>query len=509
MGREIRARDWSSTPLGPLEDWPQSLRTAVGMMINNSEPKLLLWGPELLTLHNDSYLRFVPPGRAHGIGERYPELNPDLWPTMSALVEDAMSGRGTCIPNLPIRPEGADSTSFFLFSSSPVFDEDIAVAGVKIALIETTAAVEGQLTLARDRNRLRELFEQSPGFCALLTGPDHRVTFVNEAMRQLLGGREVVGRPWPEAVPELERSGMRAALDEVRRTGSAYTERERHVSLRSAPDAAGDERIMDFLFHPVRDSDGEVSIFAMGTDTTEQVRAQERVQLLQNELVHLSRVSAMGTMASVLAHELNQPITAAANFVRGAKRALERDDRALARSGLDQADDSVMRAGAIIDRIRTMISRGEVRSEASDVAALVREACALALIGTESVDMSFEFDLADGLAVLADRTQIEQVILNLVRNAGEAMADSAERRLHIATARAGAMIEIRFCDTGPGIAPDVLDRLFEPFFTSKKEGMGVGLPISRTIIEAHGGQLTAENAPEGGAVFRFTLPAAR
>jgi two-component system sensor kinase FixL len=261
----------------------------------------------------------------------------------------------------------------------------------------------------------------------------------------------------------------------------------------------------------VRDGDHITGILLQGQDVTEEVHAQERVQLLQNNLIHLSRVNAMATMASVLAHELNQPITAALNFLRGARRVLERSGEtvpALASSGLESAEECVMRAGEIIRRTRTMVATGEVLTERHDVAELVDGALQLALLGARDANVTVEANLPPGLAVLADRTQIEQVVLNIVRNAIEAMANAPRRRLSIAAEAAGETIEIRIADSGPGLSAEVHEHLFDPFFTSKAEGMGVGMSISRTIVEAHGGQLWAENGPDGGALFRFTLPAA-
>jgi len=247
-------------------------------------------------------------------------------------------------------------------------------------------------------------------------------------------------------------------------------------------------------------------------DLTERQQTEARLQELQAELVHVSRLTAMGEMASALAHELNQPLSAIANYMKGSQRLLEAstDQRARqVRDAMDKAAEQAMRAGQIIRRLRDFVSRGESERRVEDVKKLVEEASALALVGAKDRGVRVRFDLApEAKLVLADKVQIQQVLLNLIRNAIEAMDGCERRDLLIATTTLpGNMIEISVADTGSGIAPEVGAQLFQPFVTSKPQGMGVGLSISRTIVEAHGGAIAPHPNPGGGTVFSFTLPA--
>ena len=247
-------------------------------------------------------------------------------------------------------------------------------------------------------------------------------------------------------------------------------------------------------------------------DLTERQQTEARLQDLQSELVHMSRLTAMGEMASALAHEINQPLSAIANYMKGSRRLLEdrSDENAiLVRDAMDKAADQALRAGQIIRRLRDFVARGETERRVEDVKKLVEEASALALVGAKDKGVRVHFSFAPGLDfVLADKVQIQQVLLNLMRNAVEAMEDCPTRELVIATAPVQAnMAEIRVADTGAGISPEIGAQLFQPFVTTKRTGMGVGLSISRTIIEAHGGSIAAQPNSGGGTVFSFTLPA--
>ena len=250
-------------------------------------------------------------------------------------------------------------------------------------------------------------------------------------------------------------------------------------------------------------------------DLTQSQETETRLQELQNELVHVSRLTAMGEMASTLAHELNQPLSAIANLLTGSRRLIDRGreaDQAKVRDAIDRAAAQALRAGEVIHRMRDFVRRGASERADESLSKLIEEASALALIGERDrqVDVRLSLDPAAD-AVYADRVQIQQVLLNLIRNGIDAMQENGSRRKALTITSAVTELgwsQVSVADTGPGIAPEVLERLFQPFMTTKPQGMGVGLSISRSIIEAHGGRIWAEANPGGGALFRFTLPPA-
>jgi two-component system, LuxR family, sensor kinase FixL len=248
-------------------------------------------------------------------------------------------------------------------------------------------------------------------------------------------------------------------------------------------------------------------------DLTERQRTEARLQELQAELFYVSRLTAMGEMASTLAHELNQPLSAITNYLKGSQRLLQGQSDELTarlRGALDKAADQALRAGQIIRRLREFVLRGDTERQVESIVKLIEEASALALVGVkeQGVRVSFRYDPRAEL-VLADKVQVQQVLINVMRNAVEAMEESQRRELHVYTGMAeDNMVMISVTDTGTGISDEVAALLFEPFVTTKRHGMGVGLSISRTIIEAHGGRIWIEPNPGGGTVFHLTLPAA-
>ena len=247
-------------------------------------------------------------------------------------------------------------------------------------------------------------------------------------------------------------------------------------------------------------------------DLTDRHYAEAEIRRMQNELIHVSRLSAMGAMASTLAHELNQPLAAISNFLSGARRLAGKEKGAHPElvGALEAAASGAQRAGEIVRRLRELVSRGATSMQSEPLPKLIEEASVLGFVDAGLLGIRHRLELdPSALWVLADRVQIQQVLINLIRNAIEAMEHSREREILISTRAEADWIEVSVADTGPGIAPEHLDTLFSQFMTTKTGGMGIGLPISRTIVELHGGQIWAENRPEGGALFHFTLPKAQ
>lgn len=257
-------------------------------------------------------------------------------------------------------------------------------------------------------------------------------------------------------------------------------------------------------------SDGERVFTGFIRDLTDRHQTQERLEELQSELIHVARVSAMGTMASTLAHELNQPITAVATYVEAVRDLLAEpnpDELPEIIEALEDTAAEAMRAGNIVRRLRNFVSRGEIEKTVENLPDLINESAAFALLGVGEKSIGTRIDIDhEAASVLVDKVQIQQVLVNLIRNAVDAMSTATCRLLTIRTAPDQlGFVRVTIADTGGGVAPDVAAQLFKAFVSTKAEGMGLGLSICRTIVEANGGRIWMEPAQGGGTQFHFTL----
>jgi two-component system sensor kinase FixL len=355
--------------------------------------------------------------------------------------------------------------------------------------------------------------------CIVTTIPDAIVVIDDKGLIQsfsgnaerLFGftGREVQGRNVSMLMPAPHRQDHDSYLARYHATGE-----RRMIGMGRV--VVGQRK--DGSTFPMELSVGEVlregnrQFIGFVRDLTEHHEREQLLHEAQSELLHMSRLSTMGQMASSLAHELNQPLAAITNYLQGSRRLLEHDSdehSAQLREALDKAGEQALRTGQIIRRLRDFVARGETEWRIESIKRLVEEISALALVAAkeQSVRVIFQLDPSVDL-VLVDKVQVQQVLLNLLRNAMEAMETSDRRELVVSTAPAGDnMIAVSVADTGSGIDPKVAAQLFQPFVTTKRQGMGIGLSISRTIIESHGGAITMEPNPDGGSIFRFTLRA--
>lgn len=262
--------------------------------------------------------------------------------------------------------------------------------------------------------------------------------------------------------------------------------------------------------HKLRSAGGAPKrVIGSMADLTDRDEAEKKVQQLRAELIHVSRLSAMGAMAATLAHELNQPLAAAQNWVSAARAMIASVPGvpAPALEALAEGRATILRAGEIIRRTRKLVAGGAISRTSEGLAALIEEAFGLLKVSEGNRDVVFEVALPS-VRVSVDRVQIQQVLLNLMRNGLEAMRQSDERRLRVEARSDGAWVEVVVSDTGSGFEEDMEDALFTPFRTTKADGLGVGLSICRTIVEAHGGRIWVKSVPGSGTSIHFTVPLA-
>ncbi|MBP2238916.1 two-component system sensor kinase FixL [Sinorhizobium kostiense] len=384
-----------------------------------------------------------------------------------------------------------------------------------IALAELLAAVRRALdstedvVKARDAH-LRSILDTVPDATVVSASDGTIVSFNAAAVRQFgYAEEEVIGQNLRILMPQPYRHEHDGYMQRYLRTGE-----KRIIGI----DRVVSGQRKDGSTFPMKlavaemQSGGERFFTGFIRDLTEREESAARLEQIQAELARLARLNEMGEMASTLAHELNQPLSAIANYSHGCTRLLRDMDDAVAtrmREALEEVASQSLRAGQIIKHLREFVTKGETEKAPEDIRKLVEEAAALALVGSREQGVRTVFEYLPGAEmVMVDRIQVQQVLINLMRNAIEAMRHVDRRELTIRTMPADpGEVAVVIEDTGGGIPEEIAGQLFKPFVTTKASGMGIGLSISKRIVEAHGGEMAVSNNAAGGATFRFTLPA--
>ena len=391
-------------------------------------------------------------------------------------------------------------------SSAPIRNNAGEIVGVTTTLHDITERKRAEEALKESEERFRTLFEESP--LAIGVSREGEILYTNKKYLEMFGYENVeelrgrlVREQWaPESHEELAKRSLRRDL------GLPVSSEFEGRGLRKD----GSQFPVHAFATRVQLADGMASIVFL-TDVTERKRAEGETDRLRRELAHMSRVTMMGELTASLAHELNQPLTAIVSNAHAGERYLATSTPPLGelREILTDVAADAQRAGEVIRRLRGLLKKDTTRFLPLDLNELIREVVALtqtdALIRHHPIALALAPELPP---VRGDRVQLQQVLLNLVLNGMEAMEPQppAARQLSIQTLSAGATVHVGVADQGPGVPPEKLETIFDAFFTTKTQGLGMGLAISRSIVEAHGGRIWAENNPERGATFWFSLP---
>jgi PAS domain S-box-containing protein len=547
MASRCRAFDWASTALGPVSGWSHSLQTTVGIMLASRNPMFLFWGPELVQVYNDAYRPSLGEAGRHpaALGMRGADFWTDIWTTIGPQIEQVMSrGEATWHEDqyLPIIRNGRLEDVWWTYSYSPVFDDDGGIGGTLVVCLETTQRVladrerqrlldetaRAEAALAVERARLAYIFQRAPSFLAVLRGPEFVFELANEAYYNVVGHRELIGRPVLDALPEVRDQGFETLLSSVIESGEPYIGREIRVDLARTPDGPLEERFVDFAYIPIIEADGTRSgIIAHGTDVTEQVMARREVERLLQESERARAEAeearadaeaanrAKGEFLAVMSHELRTPLNAIGGYaelmemgIRGPVSPAQLDD-------LRRIQTSQRHLLGLINEVLNYakLETGSVQYALEEVR--VREALMTAdsLVAPQARAKGLRLDVADvpaALTVRADSEKLRQILVNLLSNAVK-FTDRGGR-IEMSCVAGDGSVDLRVRDTGIGIPADKLDAIFDPFvqvrsdLTRPHEGTGLGLAISRDLARGMGGDLFVESVVGDGSTFTLRIP---
>ena len=349
--------------------------------------------------------------------------------------------------------------------------------------------------------------DHAPGFIAMSRGQNHTFEYANASYRDFVKRTDLTGKTVAEALPEIIGEGFLTVLDQVYRTGTPFRGSDLPISIRDPATGRLQQHWIDVLYQPMRDASGTITgLFCEGYDVTGLHEMNEVVSDLQIKISHVARLNAMGTMAATLAHELNQPLMAISNYLAGVRTEKgQAPDVARLVTAINGIRETSERALGIINRLRQLTRNRKPGWEHFNLPEAIDE-CVRLVRSSCSAMIIFDNQAPPDLVMIADRIMIQQVLINLLQNACEAMAGNGPNVITISARQDGDGISVCLADTGPGVSLDAMASMFSWTVTWKDEGMGIGLSICRTIIDLHRGRIWLEKSGPGGSEFRFTVP---
>jgi signal transduction histidine kinase len=510
MADRTRAFDWSNTPVGPIEQWPEALVITVNTMLGTRHPMFLWWGPELTQFYNDGYRPSIGLDKhPKALGQPGRECWPEIWPIIGPQIDQVMTtGEPTWHENqlVPIFRNGKLEDVYWTYSYSAVRDAEGNIHGTLVTCSETTSTVVGAQALRNERARLLSLFQQAPGFLAVLTGPKHAFALYNAPYQELIGRRDVIGRTVAEALPEAETQGFIDILDRVYQTGEAFTAHTYPVDLERSPGGPLERRYLDFVYQAIREADEVISgIMVLGVDVTERKLAEETMRSTE-------KLTAVGRLASSIAHEINNPLEAVINLLYLIEHSSSHPEKVKTYS--QQAQQELARVSQITTQTLRFFRQSTVKAKVH-LSEAMESVLALYRGRLQNSNIHLERRFSDP-PILCYEGEMRQVMNNLIGNALDVLRETNGGRLLVRarsatdwkTGRKGVLVTV--ADTGHGMSAQTLPRIYEAFFSTKGiGGTGLGLWVSDDIVRKHEGKIrvrSRDSGPKRGTVFTVFIP---
>ena len=531
VGALMRAHDWSASPLGSPETWPQPLRTTVALLLESRFPMFVAWGSELGFLYNDSYAEILGAKHPRALGRRFYDIWSEIWPDISPLIDAAMAGHATYREDLPLvmNRRGYDEQTWFTFSYSPVRDETGEVAGMFCAVSETTPRVLAERALRESEGALRELNEtlerrvtealaerklladivEGTNAFVQVADLEYRWLAINRAaadeFERIFGVRPRVGDSMLDLLADqpVQQAAVKAVWSRAL-SGQTFTATEEFG------DPSRDRRAYEMRFNTLLDRDGKrIGAYQFVYDVTERLRDQERLRTAEEALRQAQKMESLGQLTGGVAHDFNNLLAVFASGLQLLERTSGRPPSPRVFESMRRA---IARGTGLTRHLLAFSRRRPINPESIDPVAHLTSMRAMldaSLGGHIEVQMKFGTGV---WSIEVDPGEMELAVVNLCVNARDAMPDGGVITIAVENVRAavdgGDFVRISVADTGVGMAPDVQARVFEPFFTTKdvNKGSGLGLPQVYGFAQQSRGRVTIDSQVGVGTIVTLHLP---